>query len=291
VTAINPYDILDALNVAGYTLATPVDGGLDTTLWKVECRDATYALRLFREGQARQASYEAETMRTVAKSGIPVPAAHAEGNWQGQPVLLLGWCEGRTLMQEMRAHPWSIRRLGYIFGQRHAEMHRTVFQPADSGHSDWITRFGPIDDVLRRRLEDLQTHTDRLLHLDYHPLNVMVSQGRINCILDWTNAMPGEPRADVARTWSILRLAPLNPTGPEPVTEAARRFLTAGWLRGYQDTAGRLEDMDIFKLWAGVAMVHDMQAKVDRPENWIEQHHVDAIQKRVTELHKQAGLS
>lgn len=194
-------------------------------------------------------------------------------------------------MQEMRRRPWNIRRLGYRFGQRQAEMHRVEYTHPDLDAERWITRFGPVDDDLRSRLLDVQQQSTRLLHLDYHPLNVMVSRREIGCILDWCNSMPGDPRADVARTWSILRLMPLTAGRPEPVTEAARRLLAAGWIRGYEDIAGKLQHMDLFKVWAGVAMVHDLQQYVAQPENWIEQRHVDSIKRRVNELRLRTGFA
>ena len=229
-------------------------------------------------------------MRTVAVSGVQVPAIHAEGAWQGRSALLLSWCEGRTLMQEMRRRPWNIRALGYEMGKRQAALNQVHIAPAEGEPHAWITRLGPVDETLRSRLLDVARHTNRLLHLDYHPLNIMVTGRRIGCILDWTNAVPGDPRADFARTWSILRLMPLGPGRPEPVTESARKLLAAGWLRGYQAATAPLQDIDIFKVWAGTSMVNDMQRNVDRPEIWIEQRHVDALQRRVDHLRRQAGL-
>src|SRR5438132_39917 len=41
-----------------------------------------------------------------------------------------------------------------------------------------------------------------LLHLDYHLLNVMTDRSRVTGVLDWTNARAGDPRADLARTFT-----------------------------------------------------------------------------------------
>ena len=290
-TEIDPFDVLDSLGVTGCSDAIQAHGGWDTNIWRVTRGPETYALRLFREGDNQAAGQEARTMRAVRAAGLQVPSIQVEGTWRGQAAFVIDWCDGRTLMQEMRVRPWTIRSLGYEFGKRQAEMHGTVFDAPHAGESDWVTFFGPVDDELYGRLMAIERTSGRILHLDYHPLNVMVSKRSIGCILDWSNAMPGDPRADVARTWSILRLMPLNPGRPEPVTEAARRLLAAGWLRGYQDTAGILEHMDIFKAWAGQAMVHDLQSKVELPDNWIDQSHVNAIQRRSDQLRSQAGLS
>src|SRR5207237_9366445 len=43
---------------------------------------------------------------------------------------------------------------------------------------------------------------DRLLHLDLHPANVILSPAG-PVVVDWTNARRGEPAFDVALTWVI----------------------------------------------------------------------------------------
>jgi aminoglycoside phosphotransferase (APT) family kinase protein len=43
---------------------------------------------------------------------------------------------------------------------------------------------------------------DRLLHLDLHPANVILSPAG-PVVVDWTNARRGDPAFDVALTWVI----------------------------------------------------------------------------------------
>lgn len=285
----DPIAILAKLGINGATSVTSVSGGWETTIWKVELATEAYALRLLRPGEATMAHREAQTMQAASSAGAATPEIHVQGVWQDRPVMLLSWCAGRTLMDEMRARPWAIRRLGHAFGQQQARLNQTPFALDDVEDDGWITRFSSVDDRLRERLRAAALQSGRLLHLDYHPLNVMVSERKISCVLDWTNAMPGDPRADVARTWSILRLMPLTPGRPEPVTEAARRLLAAGWLRGYERVAGPLRDMPLFKIWAGLAMLNDLAPKIGQPGIWLEQRHLDEIETRVNRFRVQAG--
>lgn len=287
---LNPFAILAALRFDRASAVTRISGGWDTIIWKIQRGDDAFTLRLFRVGETRYAAHETEMMRAASAVGIAVPNIHAEGSWNERPALVLSWCPGRTLMQAMRARPWNIRRLGYAFGRQQAALHRATIPHDEASDPAWITRFGPVDDALREHLLSLDLQHDRLLHLDYHPLNAMVEKNRITCILDWTNAMPGDPRADVARTWSILRLMPLSAKRTEPTTEVARRLLAAGWLRGYEREAGPLLDMEPFKIWAGVAMIADLAPKIGRPGIWLEQRHLDEIEQRVTALRRQSNL-
>lgn len=287
---LNPFAILAALRFEGASSAVRISGGWDTAVWKIQRGDDAFALRLFRIGDAQYAAHETEMMRAASAAEIAVPHIHAEGIWNERPTLVLGWCPGRTLMQAMRLRPWTIRRLGYAFGRQQAALHRATIPHDDAADPAWITHFGPVDDALRDRLLSLDLQHGRLLHLDYHPLNVMVERNRITCILDWTNAILGDPRADVARTWSILRLMPLSAKGTEPTTEVARRLLAAGWLRGYEREAGPLLDMEPFKIWAGMAMIADLAPKIGRPGIWLEQRHLDKIEQRVITLRRQSNL-
>ena len=68
---------------------------------------------------------------------------------------------------------------------------------------------------------------DRLLHLDLHPLNVIMSP-RGPIVIDWPNARRGHPMADVALTYALIRCGriPL----PRPVA-AALNALRAPVLR------------------------------------------------------------
>src|SRR5436853_495789 len=74
--------------------------------------------------------------------------------------------------------------------------------------------------------------SDALLHLDFHPLNVLVDGRRVTAVIDWANARAGDPRADLARTLTILRLSPVPPRFARLVG-----VLVAGWRGGYEAEA------------------------------------------------------
>lgn len=129
--------------------------------------------------------------------------------------------------------------------------------------SSWID-WGVPDDALRRLLLACDTGRDALLHLDLHPLNVLVQDRRVTAVLDWANARPGDPRADLARTASILRFAPLPAGTPAPLARTVRRILEAGWRRGYREAAGPIRGMAPYYAWAASAMVKDLSPRLGR---------------------------
>ena len=127
-------------------------------------------------------------------------------------------------------------------------------------HPDaWIDWLGPDEQSLQECLRSIDHRVDVLLHLDYHPLNVLTDGKSITGILDWRNACAGDPRADVARTISILRV---DRVGRSQVLESAvRRVFEQGWRNGYEQKGTPLGDLSLFYAWAGTVMERDLAPK------------------------------
>jgi hypothetical protein len=72
--------------------------------------------------------------------------------------------------------------------------------------------------------------TPALLHLDLHPLNVLLDdQDQVTAVLDWADARSGPADLDRARTWAMLHLDP----AADPIrTHPAWRALVEGWTAG-----------------------------------------------------------
>jgi aminoglycoside phosphotransferase (APT) family kinase protein len=184
-------------------------------------------------------------------------------------VLLFTWSPGRPLAEALLEDPLSlprIRSLGAEFGRVQAAIHAL---PPPVGLPDLSTFGGSaaIDEpALAACLAATPPESPVLLHLDYHPLNVLVEDGRVTAVLDWANARVGDPRADLARTLSILRLAPLPESIPARTGRTALRAFETGWRRGYEEMAGPFRDLTPFCWWAGTAMERDFLPRVGRPD-------------------------
>jgi aminoglycoside phosphotransferase (APT) family kinase protein len=132
-------------------------------------------------------------------------------------------------------------------------IHR-VRAPAELRRS-WLDWPGPIDGPVRSALEAASSGRSRLLHFDFHPLNVLVDGSRVSAVLDWVNAHAGDPRADVARTFTILRFSPPHGSALERML---RRVVEFGWRVGYGPFG---PDMALFYIWAGRAMQRDLAGR------------------------------
>jgi len=196
-------------------------------------------------------------MAAARAAGLPVPEVYAAGVWQDHPALLITWLAGRMVADELRARPWQVWRLGISFGRMQAAIHAVPAPGLLRQQPDaWIAWKCEGEQTLQDRLRHLQLDEAALLHLDYHPRNVLTDGKQITGIVDWTNAHAGDPRADAARTVSILRVDPL---ARKPLLQwIGLRIFELAWRIGYQRTRGRLKDMSLFYAWAGTVIQHDL---------------------------------
>jgi aminoglycoside phosphotransferase (APT) family kinase protein len=293
-----PRAILVSLGITDAGKIEPVTGGTDTATWRVEWNNAYYALRVFGWRQIGVPEHEARMMRLAGENGIPVPTVVRKGMYreyrerlrfgEAQPVLLLSWITGKTLAAELQAHPRQIKQLGSAFGRMQAAIHR-IPAPPEMDTTSWIEWAGD-EPELKRRLLDLPSRKNRLLHLDYHPLNVMADGGQISGVLDWVNARAGDPRADFARTYAILRIERYSPEGDNLKLAIARRLLAYFWRQGYMQAGGQLDDMALFYAWAGASMIRDLSQKIGRPDIWLQDHHLDSVRAWRDHWKQQAGI-
>lgn len=290
--APDPTDILHTLGVVGPERVIPVSGGADTLIWRVEAAGQVSALRLFRSEQAAMTQREVAAMAAASSAGLPVPRVYAEGMWRGRPVLHMSWMPGGPLRDEFRANPWRARALGVQFGRAQAAIHAVSPPAALLAHpTPWIAWANP-DDALRDCLLAAARGPDVLLHLDFHPMNVLVADGRVSAVLDWANARAGDPRADLARTASILRFAPLDPGVPRPLGSLLRRLFIAGWRHGYREIAGSIGGMAPFYAWAGAVMIRDLMPRLGRPElPWLNPQFLERVRQWADGWRERAGCA
>lgn len=288
---LDPVAILRTLGVDDPTAIAPVAGGWDTALWQVRRGGEAFALRVFRPDQVETWRREAVAMAAARAGGIPVPAIHARGVWRGRPALLLSWCAGTHLIAAIQRRPWRVWRLGAAFGRAQSRIHRLPTPPElHSGGESWLDWVGPEAVELKARLRAVDPLPDRLLHLDYHPLNVMSDGRRVTAVLDWANARAGDPRADWARTLGILRLAPPPPEVPLPLVLSLRRVLEAAWRHGYGPVPGDPEAMPLFHAWVGTVMLRDLAPRLGREGIWLKPEDLERIRRWTEHWQRKAGI-
>jgi aminoglycoside phosphotransferase (APT) family kinase protein len=98
--------------------------------------------------------------------------------------------------------------------------------------------FRPVLDWLRENGSDVESVGLSLIHQDYHMRNVLQREEGSLVVLDWTQAMPGDYRADLA--WCMLLMSTYDqPSFREKILEA------------YEEAAGaRVTDIEYFEVLA-----------------------------------------
>jgi streptomycin 6-kinase len=119
---------------------------------------------------------EALVMEHARANGYPVPRVldiRADS-------LVLERIDGSTMLADLRRRPWTLRAHARGLAGLHRRLHEIEAPPGFAAAGEG----------------------DRLLHLDLHPENVILSP-RGPVVVDWANAQRGEPALDVAMVWVI----------------------------------------------------------------------------------------
>jgi aminoglycoside phosphotransferase (APT) family kinase protein len=138
-------------------------------------------LVLRRSRNGRSVVDEARLMEFVRSKGYPVPAVE-EVSDDGLQIVMER-IDGSNMVDVLAKRPWTARKLGRVLGTLHRDLH--AIEAPDWAHE------APLG------------QGSQLLHLDLHPLNVMIGpKGPV--VIDWTNACRGDPSVDVALTWALV---------------------------------------------------------------------------------------
>ena len=235
-------------------------GWSGTQVWRVELASGPHLVRIFAPRHNIVATREAAALEHGGRLGLPVSRVIARGEVGERPVLLLEWLEGRELREILIAEPGGAGAYGEPFGRLQAQLHR-LDSPPDLPHAlDWPAR-DAFPERLRSLLLDLPSRPDRFLHLDFHPANVLVNDGEMSGLIDWTNARRGDPRFDLARTWVILRVLPGLDQDTKAQSIPVVRLFVRGWHRAYRAEHGPVEGIAPFLAWAGYGLICDLGGK------------------------------
>ncbi len=135
-------------------------------------------LRRARDGRSLAA--EARTMSHVHAMGYPVPAIEQVSDDGSE--LVMQRIDGPTMVDAIARRPWTLAPHADQLSELHRRLH-ALEAP------DWLPAAPGAPG-------------DRVLHLDLHPLNVLVTpSGPV--VIDWPNAARGHPSTDVALTWVV----------------------------------------------------------------------------------------
>jgi aminoglycoside phosphotransferase (APT) family kinase protein len=141
----------------------------------------------------------------------------------GGPFLLMPHVQGSNILRAQLHKPWKLLDAPVAMAQLHVRLHQlaTAAFPAPPGCL-LMRRFDEMATVIREYgLHGLRPGFDwlfvqqptppkdpRILHLDFHPLNLLEDGNESLVVLDWTEADLGDPHADVGTTLMLIDCLP-----------------------------------------------------------------------------------
>lgn len=158
---------------------------------------------------------EARTMSYMREQGYPVPGVEelSEDGFD----MVMERIEGVTMVEAIGKAPWTVRRQG----ARLADLHRRL-------HEIEAPDFLPAAPV--------GTGT-KVLHLDLHPLNVMIGPKGV-FVIDWPNARRGDPDVDVGLAWVLMAAGQIPGGGAKArLMGFGRSLLVNGFLEHFDRRA------------------------------------------------------
>ena len=290
---VDPRRALAALGYGETSEPRRVRGGWDTLLWRFQTPDGReHSLRVYylprREEIARR---ERIALETCARAGLPAPRVEAAGECEGLPATVLSWCPGRPILSFIEKKPWTMWRLGRLFGRAQAQLHAVAPPPefAENAPQEWVSRLEERYSELAAGALSLGLATDSLIHMDFHPLNVLSDGRAMTGIVDWAGAAAGDRRADLARTVVTLLAAPVPPGPMRPLLNLARTVILRAWRSGYEELAGPMSDYRPLMAWAGATLLAEITLVIGRPNVWGTQDDIEKFRRLVGVWAREAG--
>lgn len=271
-------DLVARSGIAGVTSVERLSAGLGgNDLWRLRRSAGDLVLRAFPRGApVTRARREEQAHRYARDSGLAAPRVHACRMIDDRPMLIMDWVPGTRVAERL----WSGddpddlgRRSGAVLAALHSADGPPPALVAARSWVDWpepMPEVGPL----------LQAYdTGRVvLHLDFHPENLIIAEDGVITVLDWANCVVGPPEADLARTLSVLELIMAAVPGlPETARRAIDRY-REGFLAGYLDAGGKVAIPRPVQAWAYAGQRRDMTG------SWVPPWYLDQLDVRCREL-------
>lgn len=173
-------------------------------------------LKLFRDGIAHSAiEREYMSSRIAARKLTEVPAIYDLLEHDGRTGIVFQEVNGDNMTRLLLVHPMKFRKYIKEFAAYHAKINTPAADDMTVGGMrtvveklrDEVGWENDLSDDEKKKVLDYLSRLpdgDCLCHFDFHPGNVMVSDDGV-FFLDWMTACKGDPCADAARTYLLLR--------------------------------------------------------------------------------------
>ena len=207
-------------------------GGFETRMFRFQMDAAPeelagpLVLRVFPASQGPdRAVWESSVQNSLADQGYPVPRVYFAGTdtrGLGGPFVVMQFLPGETMLEA------EFDRVPAMLGTAHAALHSLQPEPLIevlrargiaeqrfrfSGRLAWLSGRGSEHPWLTEALQWLVDNRPpepaqlSVCHGDFHPLNILVRDGEVSAILDWSGFAVADAVMDVAFTVVLFAIA------------------------------------------------------------------------------------
>lgn len=179
---------------------------------KTVYRDSDRCIKVFNaEYSKADVLNEALNQVRIEETGLNIPkvleVAMIEGKW----AIVSEYIRGKTLAQLMEEEPEKKDDYISLMVELQMKIHQEscpllgklkdkLNRKIANSELDATTRY-----YLHTRLEEMPKH-NRVCHGDFNPSNIIITEGGVPYILDWSHASQGNASADAARSYLLFGL-------------------------------------------------------------------------------------
>ena len=177
--------------------------------------DDTRVIKLFSMYFREDAGKEHIATRIAYNAGLPVPEVHGVIEVDGQQGIIMEHIRGPLMADVFISRPWKMPEFAKEMAELNVKVHRCTTRGLPSLKDRLESRIyksseipSDIKEPVLKILLDLPSG-EAICHGDFHPRNIIMTKDKDSpVIIDWVDATRGDPVADVARTWLLLKMAP-----------------------------------------------------------------------------------
>ena len=278
-----------------------MEGGYEAYLYKFKIKgnqgcNGKLVLRLFPSyAHPESATWQAMIHNLLKEEGLPVPRVHLSSSDKsilGGSFLVMDYIEGRVIDQtndpyilvltaktQAMLHQKDGKKISeQIIAQGHsAESHNF------DGRINWIKEKGKnysgLDEAVKWLIDKRppEPETPKIIHGDLHPMNLLVKDGEVTAILDWSGFMVGDPMYGLGWTKALFVA-----TGKTELTDAVFNQL----LQMYIDAYESIHPIDYKKMeyYVVYRLVRALIEGLEGQEIWTQPIIVNNIIKEINDM-------
>lgn len=165
--------------------------------------------------------------------------------YKGRYGIIYEQVVGHDMIKEMLKKIYKVKSYAKSLAALHFKIHEVKIEALKSVREKLYANIDATTALSNLEKDKIKAYTDtlpddnRLCHFDFHPGNVML-QEESSIVIDWMTACSGNPNADVARTYLLLKFGELQHVNflVKKVAHVFEKYIGKIYLEAYKSLTG-----------------------------------------------------